>query len=61
MAAGAEHERAARAARDELRRDGRPLTRDALATRLRAVGHPVRNARLTPLLAALRAEPAPST
>ncbi len=54
-------ERAARAVRDELHRDGRPLTRDALAARLRAAGHPVRNARLTPLLAALRAEPAPTT
>ncbi|HUZ52436.1 MAG TPA: DUF2637 domain-containing protein [Streptosporangiaceae bacterium] len=54
-------EQAARAARDELHRDGRPLTRDALATRLRAAGHPVRNARLTPLLATLRAEPAPTT
>jgi hypothetical protein len=41
--------------------DGRPLTRDALAARLRAAGYPVRNATLTPLLAALRAEPAPVT
>jgi hypothetical protein len=54
-------EHAARDARDELRRDGRPLTRDALAARLRAAGYPVRNATLTPLLAALRAEPAPVT
>jgi hypothetical protein len=52
-ATGLEH--AARAVRDELRRDGQPLTRDALAARLRATGHPVR---LTPLLAALQAEPA---
>jgi len=51
-------EQAARAVRDELRRAGRPLTRDVLAARLRAAGYPVRNARLTPLMAALRAEPA---
>lgn len=50
-------EQAARIVRDELRRDGRPLTRDALANQLRAAGHPVRNARLTPILAALQAEP----
>jgi hypothetical protein len=54
-------ENAARTIRDELRRDGRPLTRDALAARLRAAGYPVRNATLTPLLAALRAETAPVT
>jgi len=47
-------ERAARTVRDDLRRDGHPLTRDALAARLRAAGYPVRNARLTPLLATLR-------
>jgi hypothetical protein len=54
---------AARAARDGLLRDGRPVTRDALAAWLRANGHPVRNARLTPLLHALRNEtptPAPT-
>ncbi|HVB45745.1 MAG TPA: hypothetical protein VNF47_23980 [Streptosporangiaceae bacterium] len=51
----------AAAARDELRRDGRPLTRDALAARLRAEGHAVRNGRLTPLLAALRDTPAPAS
>jgi len=49
---------AARAARDELRTEGYPLTRDTLASRLRQAGHPVRNARLTPLLQALRGEPA---
>ena len=49
---------AARAARDELRRDGHPLTRDSLAACLRRHGHPVRNARLTPLLQALRGESA---
>ena len=49
---------AARAARDELERDGYPLTRDALAAHLRQAGHPVRSSRLTLLLHALRAEPA---
>jgi hypothetical protein len=49
---------AARAARDGLHRDGLPVTRDALAARLRQDGHPVRNSRLTPLLQALRSEPA---
>ena len=53
-------ERAARAVRDELDRDGRALTRDALAVGLRAVGYPVRNSRLTPLLAALRTDSAPT-
>jgi hypothetical protein len=52
---------AARAARDALHQDGQPLTRDALAARLRAAGHPVRYARLTPLLQALRADPATRT
>jgi len=47
---------AARAARDELRQDGVPLPRDALATRLRQHGHPVRNASITPLLGQLRHE-----
>jgi hypothetical protein len=51
-------EHAARIVRDELRRDERPLTRDALAGRLRAAGYPVGNATLTPLLATLRAEAA---
>jgi hypothetical protein len=49
---------AARAARDDLHRHGQPLTRDALATGLRQAGHHVRNARLTPLLQALRSEAA---
>jgi len=48
---------AARAGRDELHRDGYPLTRDALATRLHQAGHPVRNARVTPVLQTLRSEP----
>jgi hypothetical protein len=47
---------AARAARDALHRDGRRLTRDALAARMRRNGFPVRNARLTPVLEALRNE-----
>ncbi len=51
---------AARGALDELHRDGRRLTRDALAAQLRDNGHPVRNSRLTPLLQALRSETATS-
>ena len=47
---------AARAARDSLHRDGHRLTRDALAARMRENGCPVRNARMTPLLQALRNE-----
>jgi hypothetical protein len=47
---------AARAARDELRQDGVPLTRDALAVRIRQHGHPIRNASITPLLRQLRHE-----
>ncbi len=47
---------AARAARDELHQDGLPLTRDALAARLRQQGHPIRNASVTPLLRHLRHE-----
>ena len=54
-------EQAARAIQDDLRQSGRPLTRDSLASRLRSTGHPVRNARLTPLLATLRAESEPTT
>src|ERR1022692_3853456 len=51
--------RAAHSVRDELRRDGLPLTRDALAAGLRASGHPARNERLTPLLTAFRGESQP--
>jgi Protein of unknown function (DUF2637) len=47
---------AARVARDELRQDGVPLTRDALAARLRQQGHPIRNASITPILRQLRHE-----
>jgi len=49
---------AARAAWDELHLHGQPLTRDALATRLRQAGHQIRNARLTALLQTLRSEAA---
>ena len=49
---------AVRAARDALIRVGQPLTRDALAARLRQAGHPICYSRLTPLLQALRAESA---
>jgi hypothetical protein len=48
---------AARAARDALRQDGKALTRDTLAARLRQHGHPIRNASVTPLLHQLRREP----
>lgn len=41
---------AARAARDRLFGRGDALTRDTLAAELRRDGHPVRNARLSPLL-----------
>lgn len=46
----------ARAVRDGLYQEGRPLTRDALAARLRQDGHPIRSSRLTPLLHTLRHE-----
>jgi hypothetical protein len=45
---------AARMARDTLAAEGRPLTRDALASHLRADGYPIRNARASRLLHALR-------
>lgn len=47
---------AARAARDRLVGRGDSLTRDTLAAELRRNGHPVRNARLSPLLSALKKE-----
>jgi hypothetical protein len=50
---------AARAARDELVREGRTVSRDALARRMRRNGHSIRNNRVSELLAALRHE-APS-
>jgi hypothetical protein len=51
---------AARQARDELLDEGRAVTRDALAARLRANGHAIRTTRITELLAALKTEPAPT-
>ncbi len=50
---------AARAAKDELKRDGLPLTRDSLAARIRQRGHPIRNASVTPLLQLLKARGGP--
>lgn len=50
---------AARAARDELHREGCLLTRDALAARMRQNGHHIRNSRLTSLMQTLRSEAAP--
>jgi hypothetical protein len=51
---------AARAARDELIGEGRTVSRDALARRMRRHGHSIRNNRMSELLAALRHEEAPS-
>ena len=50
---------AARAARNELVDEGRPVSRDSLARRMRRNGHSIRNNRVSELLAALRQE-APS-
>ncbi|MEU1808396.1 DUF2637 domain-containing protein [Micromonospora aurantiaca (nom. illeg.)] len=47
---------AARAARDELLGEGATVSRDALAQRLRRNGTPLRNTRVSELLAALKAE-----
>jgi hypothetical protein len=47
---------AARTARDELIREGRTVSRDALAHRLRRNGHAIRNNRVSELLNALRRE-----
>ncbi len=47
---------AARTARDELVREGRTVSRDALARRLRRNGHAIRNNRVSELLNALRRE-----
>ncbi|OJF13140.1 DUF2637 domain-containing protein [Couchioplanes caeruleus] len=47
---------AARAARDELTREGRTVSRDALARRLRRNGTAIRNNRVSELLTALRRE-----
>lgn len=52
---------AARTARDELIREGRTVSRDALAQRLRGNGHAIRNNRVSELLNALRREePSPN-
>jgi hypothetical protein len=48
---------AGRAARAELVRQGRPLTREALARQLRTDGHAASNARVSALLRALAAQP----
>jgi hypothetical protein len=48
---------AGRAARAEILRQGRPVTREALARQLRADGHAASNARVSALLRALAAEP----
>ncbi|HWF81604.1 MAG TPA: DUF2637 domain-containing protein [Streptosporangiaceae bacterium] len=58
LPAGADLLAAARATRDALQQDGRHLTRDVLAARLRENGHPVSNSRLTSLLQTLRCDPA---
>ncbi|MBW4704613.1 DUF2637 domain-containing protein [Micromonospora sp. RL09-050-HVF-A] len=50
---------AARAARDELTREGHTVSRDALARRLRQNGHSIRNSAVSQLLATLRQETPP--
>ncbi|MFC8849944.1 MULTISPECIES: DUF2637 domain-containing protein [unclassified Micromonospora] len=50
---------AARAARDELTREGHTVSRDALARRLRQNGHSIRNSAVSQLLATLRQETSP--
>ncbi|MDI5939684.1 MULTISPECIES: DUF2637 domain-containing protein [unclassified Micromonospora] len=50
---------AARTARDELTREGRTVSRDALARRLRQNGHSIRNSAVSQLLATLRQETQP--
>ncbi len=50
---------AARTARDELIGEGRTVSRDALAQRLRRNGHAIRNNRVSELLNALRREEMP--
>ena len=44
------------AARDELRREGSTVSRDTLAVRLRRNGTPIRNTRISDLLAVLKTE-----
>jgi hypothetical protein len=48
---------AARAARDQLLHEGRPVSRDTLATELRRNGHPIRTSRVSELLHAVRRDP----
>jgi hypothetical protein len=50
---------AARTARDDLIHEGRTVSRDALAQRLRRNGHAIRNNRVSELLNALRREELP--
>jgi hypothetical protein len=47
---------AARAARDDLQRQGRALTRDAFAAQLRRNGHSIRTSRASALLGLIRAD-----
>lgn len=47
---------AARAARDELIREGQTVSRDALARRIRQNGHSIRNSAVSEILATLRQE-----
>lgn len=47
---------AARAARDELIREGQTVSRDALAHRIRRNGHSIRNSAVSEILATLRRE-----
>lgn len=51
---------AARQARNDLLAEGRAVTRDALAARLRADGHAIRTTRIAELLAALKIGTTPS-
>jgi hypothetical protein len=51
---------AARDARDELIGENRPVSRDALARRMRLNGHSIRTARVSELLNALRREDTPA-
>jgi hypothetical protein len=48
---------AARTARDQLLHDGRPVSRDTLATQLRRNGHAIRTSRVSELLHAVRPDP----
>ena len=52
---------AARTIRDDLVGDGRPVTRDSVAARLRQAGHRIGNARMTALLRVLHNDAATAT